>query len=239
MNGGIHSHGIDIPDHYVRGILYSVMQHEWGQVRAVINWVRRKVFQLRAKKPVRETVNEGILDAQLPGAKKIAELQQQTGHHDDLYRFFSRMSLMLPGDWGQPLPANVDLAFRHDKGLSYSMIQARSAYMAEFLKHWDIERTLSNCGQAMSPSDIATLAAKKGFLCGHGHQPGIIFFLKSGVRDRAVAERARADAELLNSKGPAALVALYQRKTKQFRACDLPFVVAKGLSIAWGISRLF
>jgi hypothetical protein len=120
--------------------------------------------------------------------------------------------------------------------------QARSAYMAEFLRHWDVERSLENSLHNFSPEEFARVVARKQLLCGQAHQPEIAFFLEHGSHEAKVTNRAKRDAEALNRGGLDALYSIHNRNRALQSAAEFciwfSLMPLTGGSILWGTISL-
>jgi hypothetical protein len=238
MNFGMHSHGLDIPDHFARGVLPVVGEMEKRQLRDVKQWISRKLHFRRVKTSIREVVGEDFLAPTDPAARELGQLQKRVGIQDDTIMTLSRMGLMVPGDRGQELPANIELAYKHEKNLPYTMIQARSAFMAEFLRRWDVAATLKTFDRTFSAEEIAQMSAVKSFVCGQAHQPEVVFFLKYGSKDDRVTARAHRAADALSEQGPSGLIDIHRRNKALFWACETPLSLAKGVGFVHGLDAV-
>lgn len=192
LNLGMHSQGLDIPDHFARGFWRDLLFREQSLFGSAYTAIRLKALNFREKLPALRPSTE------LGG--KIEELERKyrlPGQDPTLARI-SVLLLHAQADIMSPLPAAIRLDLKHQREKAYTFNEARSAYQAEFLRAWKPAETFRGDRAQMTEAQWATLTGSKGFLCGHAHTAEVEFFLRHGSREPAVTLRAQRDAAMLN-----------------------------------------
>ncbi len=227
----LYSHGLDLPDHFARGVINSVVNFELRQLQGIKFWIKKKLNASRIASGLREFKNRGFgnyTSTSNPEAKAFETFQRQHNHQDESMKIFSRMALSLPGDFIQEIPANIELARKHHLRIPYSDIEARSAYMAEFIRYWDPVITLANHSSKNEGETLTDIVNNISIVCGQAHQPEIEFFLRNGSQEQKVIDLARKHAQVLEQKGVDGLVSIHQRNQALFWTLETPFSIAKG-----------
>lgn len=231
-NLGIFTRGFDVNDHGARGLFDRLVNWELNLFRAIKRNCRRQILKFKIG-------NSLPLDgAVTPQGQAFERFQKKFGYKDSWGAEFSKGMLHLPGDYSLKVPANIDLAHKHERNLPYTRDQARSAFLAEFIRFWNIEETLKHTKHQLDPAQIAEVTARKAIVSGGYHRPEIAFFLLHGSREEKVTARARHDAEVVNKEGIEGFARLHNKYALQFFACTSLLALAQGSALGLLFSRV-
>ena len=212
--GGRFSQGTDIPDHYARGIVYASFRGVLKYLSSAFQYVKNRYG---ASPQINEMLGQDLYSNLSADGEEAARRQAAKGQRDPVAALGSALYFHCPGDIANKLPTNVELAYKDYKAVKYSDNEARSAYMAEFLRHVDMLTLM--LGEQVDSSSLAAFAKKspeyfpKDFLCGKAHEEQIVYFLQNGCRDPKVVARAKRDAQILNEGGEEALAKILDRRS--------------------------
>jgi hypothetical protein len=232
-NMGLHSNGHEIPDQLARGVLPALVYAERLKVIAIKRRLIRITQMLSSRAKIRDAVGDDFCEPTSQRGERIAEQQNRNRWKDHEISAVSRLMLTLPGDILGDLPAHIDLAYKHERKLPYTMQQARSAFMAEFMRRWDMRRTLEKIDgdAALSAHLRRQVESSLGIVCGQAHQPEIAFFLAHGSREPGVTARAQRTADAFNQDGIEGLERIYYKHLNALQGCGYLLAIAKGIAI--------
>lgn len=191
----LYSEGLDIPDHFAQGMLHLWKNDMRDMVRAPLQALRAIAARIRQRhhkteRRAPETAEGKILAAFLESAGFSRDAATERA---------SAAILHLSGSIVEQLPAAIDIDYRHLNNMPYTDSQARSAYMAEFLRAWRPDQMRGLNLSQIPASEHSNILSSKAFLCGKGHEDEIPFFLRNGCRDASIVRRAQRDAAILQS----------------------------------------
>ncbi|MBN8550360.1 MAG: hypothetical protein J0M12_13690 [Deltaproteobacteria bacterium] len=235
LNFGLHSSGLDIPDHHTEGMLAAVLQNEVNSFKFFVRTFREASPKRAAARRAAETQPS---NAETELGKHFGRFQSALGIRNPIAEQFSRDLLFIPVDlMFEPTPTGVRVELMEQNGQRLPRTTARSAYMAEFLRQFNPEQALRHLRDHV-PEEVLTRAYQEtAFVCGKGHVEEIRYFLENGVKDSRIRNAAIRDAQLLNDDLRAFLESITRRE-RTIRNIGFALAIGKGLALGGAVAGI-